>query len=219
VYDSNGNVTTMPYGAASTTLSYDIENRVIQAVNTNGTERYGYGPDNRSVYQKKPNGAEPVHFYGVNGDRLRTYGVDGSGVFSGGQPDIYFAGRPVWQNNAAVFLDRLGSNRNGSRYYPFGEEQVATANDKDKFATTPADSSTGLDYAMNRYYGSNMGRFLTADPYAPSAKPGNPQSWNRYAYVSNDPVNHNDPTGLFEEGEPPYQLTETALAPDLSAGR
>jgi YD repeat-containing protein len=54
VYDSNGNVTTMPYGAGSTTLSYDIENRVIQAVNTNGTERYGYGPDNRRVYQKKP---------------------------------------------------------------------------------------------------------------------------------------------------------------------
>ena len=35
----------MPYGAASTTLSYDIENRVIQAVNTNGTERYGYGSE------------------------------------------------------------------------------------------------------------------------------------------------------------------------------
>jgi hypothetical protein len=24
----------------------------------------------------------------------------------------------------------------------------------------------------------------------------NPQSWNRYAYVQRDPVNHNDPSGL-----------------------
>ena len=105
----------MPYGAGSTTLSYDIENRVIQAVSTNGTERYGYSSDNRRVYQKKPNGAEPVHLYGVNGDRLRTYGIDGSGDFSVGWTNIYFAGKPVWQNNAAAFLDRLGSNRNGSR--------------------------------------------------------------------------------------------------------
>jgi YD repeat-containing protein len=54
VYDSNGNLTTMPYGAGSMTLTYDVENRVIQAVNSNGTEQYGYSPDNRRVYQKQP---------------------------------------------------------------------------------------------------------------------------------------------------------------------
>lgn len=41
-----------------------------------------------------------------------------------------------------------------------------------------------------------MGRFLTPDPFGGSAKPGNPSSWNRYAYVENDPINRNDPTGL-----------------------
>jgi RHS repeat-associated protein len=85
----------------------------------------------------------------------------------------------VWQNNASVFVDRLGSNRTGSRYYPFGEEQVATSNDKDKFATYFRDSSTGLDYALNRYYGSNMGRFSTPDPYEGSAKLGMPQTWGK----------------------------------------
>ena len=39
-YDSNGNLVTMPYGISYATLSYDIENRLIQATNTNGTERY-----------------------------------------------------------------------------------------------------------------------------------------------------------------------------------
>jgi len=49
---------------------------------------------------------------------------------------------------------------------------------------------------MNRYYGSNLGRFLTPDPFGGSAVAANPQSWNRYAYVNNDPINHNDPSGL-----------------------
>ncbi len=49
---------------------------------------------------------------------------------------------------------------------------------------------------MNRYYNNQWGRFLTPDSYGPSANPANPLSWNRYAYVANDPINHNDPSGL-----------------------
>jgi len=41
-----------------------------------------------------------------------------------------------------------------------------------------------------------MGRFITPDPYGGSANPANPQSWNRYSYVNNDPINKNDPSGL-----------------------
>jgi len=54
---------------------------------------------------------------------------------------------------------------------------------------------------MNRYYGNSMGRFLTPDPYGGSAKLGRPNSWNRYAYVENDPVNKNDPSGLLLPGD------------------
>ncbi|MEW5979097.1 MAG: RHS repeat-associated core domain-containing protein [Acidobacteriota bacterium] len=53
-----------------------------------------------------------------------------------------------------------------ARLYPFGEElSPATANDRDKFATYHRDNSTGLDYAMNRYYGSTLGRFISPDPF------------------------------------------------------
>jgi hypothetical protein len=51
---------------------------------------------------------------------------------------------------------------------------------------------------MNRYYSSTIGRFLTPDPYHASGGPKNPQSWNRYAYVTNDPVGFYDPSGLDE---------------------
>jgi hypothetical protein len=46
---------------------------------------------------------------------------------------------------------------------------------------------------------------MSADPYDGSAALSNPQSWNRYSYVGNDPVNRNDPTGLQDEG-PPWTL-------------
>jgi RHS repeat-associated protein len=46
-----------------------------------------------------------------------------------------------------------------------------------------------------RYYSSIMGRFLTPDRLRKSARLRRPQSWNRYAYVINDPVNRTDPRG------------------------
>ena len=57
--------------------------------------------------------------------------------------------------------------------------------------------SDGNDYAMNRRYGSSGSRFLQPDPFDGSYDLANPQSFNRYAYVQNDPVNFTDPSGLL----------------------
>ena len=53
-----------------------------------------------------------------------------------------------------------------------------------------------IDAGVNRYYSNAYGRFMTPDPYTGSGKPGNPGSWNRYAYVNGDPANGTDPMGL-----------------------
>lgn len=37
---------------------------------------------------------------------------------------------------------------------------------------------------------------MSPDPYGTSMDTGNPQSFNRHAYVMGDPVNRSDPTGL-----------------------
>jgi RHS repeat-associated protein len=78
---------------------------------------------------------------------------------------------------------------------PYGDEITSTSSDREKFATYTRDSYTGLDYADQRFYASTYGRFNTADPYAGSAKPNSPGSWNRYSYTLGDPINGNDPTG------------------------
>ncbi len=59
------------------------------------------------------------------------------------------------------------------------------------------DDESGLDYFLARYYSGGLGRFSSVDPLAASANPSLPQSWNRYAYVGNNPLAYVDPLGLF----------------------
>ena len=107
--------------------------------------------------------------------------------------EYYFAGRLIKNNTGYVASDRLGSI---GKFYPWGQEKPsATTNGTEKFTGYYRDSETGNDYAVNRYHQPGMGRFLTADPSRRSMVPGNPGSWNRYAYVLGDPVNGRDPSG------------------------
>jgi RHS repeat-associated protein len=84
-------------------------------------------------------------------------------------------------------------------YYPYGEEITWTGNDTFKFAQLYRDSDSGLDYAVNRYYASGIGRFLTVDPSGGGSRPGSPQGWNRYAYTRGNPVTRRDPSGLDDD--------------------
>ena len=109
--------------------------------------------------------------------------------------DTYFGSRRL------AVMDQLGSVVKATSpvvsYYPWGEAK-GTSNPQDtwNFATYWQDSTTGLDYANNRYYASIGGRFMTPDRSGQAQNPSNPQSWNNYAYVLGDPVNSTDPTGL-----------------------
>jgi len=69
-----------------------------------------------------------------------------------------------------------------------------------KFTGKERDPESGLDYFGARYYGSNMGRWLSPDWSAnPEAVPyshlDNPQSLNLYEYVGNNPLSKPDLDG------------------------
>jgi hypothetical protein len=46
------------------------------------------------------------------------------------------------------------------------------------------------------YQSSAQGRFTSVDPLGASASVGDPQSFNRYSYVNNNPTNLTDPSGM-----------------------
>jgi RHS repeat-associated protein len=47
---------------------------------------------------------------------------------------------------------------------------------------------------LARYYSSSLGRFMAVDPGDDTALE-DPQSWNRFTYVRNNPINRHDPDG------------------------
>jgi len=104
-----------------------------------------------------------------------------------------------------IVLDQNGSFSGTTRqdYLPFGEELTAGGRtwdhgytnydaNRQRFTGYERDEETDLDYAHARYFSHGQGRFTGVDPI--SGHVANPQTWNGYAYVGNNPVNGTDPT-------------------------
>ncbi len=64
-----------------------------------------------------------------------------------------------------------------------------------EFTGKERDAETGLDYFGARYFSGAQGRFTSPDPHNEGAQLVDPQSWNMYAYVGNNPLRYVDPDG------------------------
>jgi RHS repeat-associated protein len=65
-----------------------------------------------------------------------------------------------------------------------------------KFTGKERDAETGLDYFGERYFSSAQGRFTSPDALIGKLEwLADPQRWNHYAYVRNNPLRYVDPVG------------------------
>ncbi len=213
-FDANGNQTALPMTSGMTdafTASYDVDNRMIQVVNSASTMRseYDYDSGNERVWERRTgNGSgEWIYFFGADGQRMGRYALTvGTSTisFTQNQASVWFAGKLAQKIDSSgtkswPFEDRLGSV---GKYLPYGADKPGAsnpANDNEKFATYTRDGGSGIDYADQRWYSQGVGRFGTADPYVASAGVEDPGSWNRYGYAVGDPVTFNDPKGLMAQ--------------------
>ena len=81
-------------------------------------------------------------------------------------------------------------------YRPYGERQrneAASQTNSQWYTGHRQDADTGLVYMGARHYDPLIGRFLSTDPAGFSE--GNPSSFNRYAYATNNPLKYTDPDG------------------------
>jgi RHS repeat-associated protein len=67
---------------------------------------------------------------------------------------------------------------------------------RQRFTGYQKDEETQLDFAKARMYENRHARFTAIDPLLSSGKSANPQTFNRYVYVMNNPLAYTDPSGL-----------------------
>jgi RHS repeat-associated protein len=201
-YDRNGNVTSDPSGRS---YIFDGQNKQVEIRRADGSleGRYVYDADGRRVKTETP--LETTVYVYAAGRLIAEYSTSA----------------PVEPNTRYLTYDHLDSPRiiTGKQgevlarrdYMPFGEDlfsgighrteeqaySVYGGEVRQGFAGYLDDRESGLNFAEARMYDSGNGRFTSVDPLASSADVTDPQSLNRYAYTRNDPVNLNDPTGLF----------------------
>ncbi len=109
--------------------------------------------------------------------------------------------------NVRVVADSSGNVLEQHDYLPFGEECATgpcssnagvAGGQTRKFTGKERDQETGYDYFGARYYAARTGRFATIDPvYTWQENLEDPQRWNRYASVRNNPLRYTDPDGKF----------------------
>jgi RHS repeat-associated protein len=114
----------------------------------------------------------------------------------GSLPTLYI--HADWLGSARLHSTQSRTVYGDTAFAPFGETYAnSNTSDAYHFAAYPLDFALGLYDTAFREYHTTQGRWLTPDPSGlAAADPTNPQSWNRYAYVSNNPLSNIDPLGL-----------------------
>jgi RHS repeat-associated protein len=205
-FDNSGNTTK---DAQSRKFTYDAENKQIkvETLDSNGNVtgtigEYSYDGDGKRVKKYVPSTGETTIFvYDASGKLVEEYST-----IVAAQQDA----KVSYLTNDHLGSPRINTDEHGAvtarhDYQPFGEE-ITRANYgadsvRKQFTSYERDKETELDYAKARMFESGFGRFTSPDPLLTSGKIENPQTWNRYIYVLNNPLVFIDPLGLYTWGE------------------
>ena len=226
-YDAAGNQTRALAPDSTTVFrryQYDAANRLVKVKNDSGTTiaSYTYTDSNERLIAQDgdENSNYRTYYVGEGGATIAEFNETPSSpttpVWS--KSYVYLGSRllstltPNGGGTDSVQYhhpDRLGTRIITNPSTGGASEQVTlpfgTALDaesygtpsKRRFTTYDRSDTTKLDYAVNRHYDSQQGRFTQPDRIGMSDSDlSSPQSFNLYAYCMNDPVNHTDPSGL-----------------------
>jgi len=179
-YDYAGHLTADHAGAS---FAYDgLGNRVQRSY---GGTTYDFVLDNGGNAALEYQGSVPSRFTG--------------GLFTYANNSTYFP-RPDHLGTPRVTTDYTGGVKRTQTNLAFGDNFSETTSpfvDFTGFADGVWDAENNSDHFGAREYAKTQGRWMTPDPAGLAAvNPRNPQTWNRYAYVTNNPVSYRDPSGL-----------------------
>ncbi len=204
-YDNAGNVTT-DSKFRNLLFQYDANNRLKQSSNLDGSNAVVnvYDAGGQRVATQVGGAVINVLVYDATSKLVAEYS-SAAPTPNGTQfvtSDLQGSPRAI-TNNAGVVTSRRD-------YAPFGEDLAAGIGlrasgqgysqpngVRQKFAGMENDDATGMSHTLWRRYDNLSARWTTPDPYAGSLNIRDPQTFNRYSYVENDPVNQVDQLGLM----------------------
>jgi RHS repeat-associated protein len=224
-YDDAGNVTSDGSFDYARTFTYDSTGMLMRAAIRGHDYRFLYtAAGERIAIVERVTGADNIirnkttfTLRGSGNQLLSTWVSDAyTNALAWTEDDIWrgahLLARETPSGTQHYSLDHVGSPRlitNASglqvgtqEYAPFGIGGTTgsgmlqfTAQERD--AANVAGGEYGMpDYFHARYYDANRGRFVSVDPSLNlKGAMTYPQSWNRYAYVENNPLNLTDPDG------------------------
>jgi RHS repeat-associated protein len=217
-YDGNGNMLTRVESNITYTQKWDTENRLTTVTNTatspNIVSKFIYDGDGNRVMQLVISGtsilttayASAIEIAISSTARItKTYYSAGSQLIamrvitSPTAPGTLYFMHSDHLGSSSLTTDASGNVVARQLYDAWGNIRSGGTMPTDIGYTGQRLDATGLMFYHARYYSSAVGRFISADTLVPGAS--NPQNWNRYAYVTNNPLKYIDPTG---HGPTPY---------------
>ncbi|HET8782761.1 MAG TPA: RHS repeat-associated core domain-containing protein, partial [Pyrinomonadaceae bacterium] len=218
-YDTAGNQVRalIPGGTGSQRYQYDAANRLVNVKTDDGSTviaSYTYGHSSARLIETV--GTSRTYFVSDNGTTVAEFSESGAGVIPNWSRSYVYIGARLLStlapNGGSEAIEYHHPDRLGARLIttptggssenaalPFGTviNSETTANTTRRFISYDRSGASKLDYAINRQYDWQQGRFTQVDPIGmQSTSIEHPQSLNLYAYVNNDPVNNTDPDGL-----------------------
>lgn len=174
---------TMPAGG-TTTFAYDHTGTRVRKTTAAGVMRYPF-----AGYEVDSTGFITKHIL-AGDERIAVKRADGQTLF---YHSDHLGGVHVLTNQSGERVQLV-------EYDPWGKvtRQEGSADLTHRFTGEDFDPESGLLYFGGRYYDPALARFTIPDPYIP--RPSDPQAFNRYAYVRNNPVTRIDPSG-YEDAD------------------
>ena len=192
-------------GCRTATFTYNVPGQLVQTNDARYKEEFAYGAFGENLGDFDGVGSvwwsKRVPF---PGRRLLASNVTWAGTAT------IFA-HPNVLGSETAFTNYSGTTLNERHYYPWGQwwTQVGQTMDN-SFAQMPGEQE--LNYTPNRRYQSTQGCWLSPDPAGLKAVTlTDPQTWNMYAYVRNNPTTLTDPSGLIVQCSSSLNKKDAAL--------
>jgi RHS repeat-associated protein len=129
-------------------------------------------------------------------------GLPGGGIAVYTSTGLSYYRHADWLGSSRLTSTQSRTLYSSTAYAPFGERYANSGTADASFTGQNSDTVSSLYDFTFRRQSSSQGRWISPDPAGLAAvDPTNPQTWNRYAYVTNNPLALVDSLGLCDHNE------------------